>query len=370
MPTAGSDQVRRRLALAGATLERRTEGGKSLWSLRLPRSGSPALQVEAPGGPTAPPPQIARILAAFVRGDELDDGTAAPEDDLVHAPPDDASDSGAWFQHMLAEQYAEVLRHDPGVRLALEPEDLHRLRVAVRRTRALLRAARPVIDTSWSEPLRNELRWFGGVLGPRRDLDVLLENLRSAIAELDEPERSHATTLLDSLDSERRAAQTQVAEALASDRYMQLLDALEDACRDPRLAGDVSLKDLAGREFKRLRKAMDDLGDDPSDEALHEARILGKRARYTAELAEGEVGKKAERFVGAAKDFQDVLGAHQDTIVAEARLRELLANASGTGAAFAAGRLVERERQRRQEAREALPDVWKELERRGERAWS
>jgi CHAD domain-containing protein len=369
VPPEGSDHVRRRLALAGATLERRSEGGKSLWSLRLPRSGSPALEVEAPGGPEAPPPQIARILAAFVRGDELEDGTAAPDEGFVQ-PPEDATDSGAWFQRMLAEQYAEVLRHDPGVRLALEPEDLHRLRVAVRRTRALLRAARPVIDTSWSEPLRNELRWFGGVLGPRRDLDVLLENLRSAIAELDEPERSHAATLLDSLESERRAAQTQVAEALASDRYMQLLDALEDACRDPRLAGDVSLKDLAGREFKRLRKAMDDLGDEPSDDALHEVRILGKRARYTGELAEGEVGKKAERFVGAAKDFQDVLGAHQDAIVAEARLRELLASAAGPGAAFAAGRLVERERQRRREAREALPDAWKELERRGDRAWS
>jgi len=58
-----------------------------------------------------------------------------------------------------------------------------------------------------------------------------------------------------------------------------------------------------------------------------------------------------------------VLGEHQDAIVAEARLRELLAKAPSSGAAFAAGRLVERERARKAAARAALPKAWRKLER-------
>ena len=58
-----------------------------------------------------------------------------------------------------------------------------------------------------------------------------------------------------------------------------------------------------------------------------------------------------------------MLGAHQDAIVAEARLRGLLAESPGSGAAFAAGRLVERERERRRAARAGLPKAWRKLDR-------
>ena len=58
-----------------------------------------------------------------------------------------------------------------------------------------------------------------------------------------------------------------------------------------------------------------------------------------------------------------MLGAHQDAIVAEARLRGLLGDAPGSGAAFAAGRLVEREGARRREARAELPMAWRKLDR-------
>ncbi len=99
---------------------------------------------------------------------------------------------------------------------------------------------------------------------------------------------------------------------------------------------------LAAREFGRLRKTAAKLGPDSSDDDLHRARILGKRARYAAELAEPELGKDGRRFVARAKALQDVLGAHQDAIVAEARLRGLLGDTAGSGAAFAAGRLVQK----------------------------
>src|ERR1700758_3759993 len=54
------------LARAGITLRRRTERGRSVWQLKLPASDA-RLELEQPGGPTEPPPELARLLAAHLR---------------------------------------------------------------------------------------------------------------------------------------------------------------------------------------------------------------------------------------------------------------------------------------------------------------
>ena len=84
----------------------------------------------------------------------------------------------------VAQCYVDLLTADPGVRLGVDTEPVHDLRVAVRRLRALLRAARPMLAREWAEPLRDELGWLGGALGPLRDLDVFAEHLREEAAAL------------------------------------------------------------------------------------------------------------------------------------------------------------------------------------------
>jgi CHAD domain-containing protein len=270
----------------------------------------------------------------------------------------------------IEEQYAEMLRHDPGVRVGDDPEDLHDLRVAARRLRALLRAADALLVPEWSKPLRDELKWLGGELGPARDLDVLLERLRAEAAQLDADEVAFAE-VLQRLEAERAGARERLVTALESDRYRQLLDALEAGSRAPHVrALDTPLDKLAAAEFKRLARAVRKLGDDPSDEELHRVRIKGKRARYAAELAEPVSGKPAARFVKRAKSFQDVVGDHQDAVVAEERVRAIAPELTTGAAALAAGRIVERERLRRRAARAALPRAWARLERTGRRAWA
>ena len=102
----------------------------------------------------------------------------------------------------------------------------------------------------------------------------------------------------------------------------------------------ATLDELADEASERLRKAVRKLPDEPADEELHAVRKKGKRARYAAELA----GR--QRLVKRAKKLQDVLGEHQDAVVAAERLRELAAEAAPEQA-LAAGRLVEREEERR-----------------------
>jgi CHAD domain-containing protein len=81
------------------------------------------------------------------------------------------------------------------------------------------------------------------------------------------------------------------------------------------------------------------------------------------------MGKPATRLIARAKDFQDVIGDHQDAIVAEARIREL-AESAPHDTALVAGRLIERQRERRRDARSRLPRTWKKLKRAGKKAFS
>ena len=177
--------------------------------------------------------------------------------------------------------------------------------------------------------------------------------------------------VFDALEDERSAAREAMLRALQSERYLDLLDRIENAVESPSFAeSDPTLRDVAATEFRKLRKAVRRLPEKPSDEELHEIRKRGKRARYAAELAESSVGKSAAEFVREAKAFQDVLGEHQDAVVAEDRIRETLHGTRGSGLAFAAGRLVEQERARKKAARAAFPEAWKQLKRRGRKAWS
>src|SRR4029450_4784142 len=151
---------------------------------------------------------------------------------------------------------------------------------------------------------------------------------------------------------------------LCSERYLQLLTQLEAAAHAPDVAGDTTaLTDMVAALFKRLQKAMRTLGPEASAEELHRVRIYGKRTRYATELAQAIVGKPARRFLHQARKFQELLGEHQDAIVAEAHLRTLLRHTRGTLAAFTMGRLVERMQASRLAVRAALPAVWAPLRR-------
>jgi CHAD domain-containing protein len=268
----------------------------------------------------------------------------------------------AYFQ----KQYEEILAHDPGTRLGDDPEDLHDIRVAVRRLRAILKVAAPPLDPVWAQDLRDELDRLGDVLAPVRDLDVMLDYVRKALGE---DERKALQPLLKKLERQRSTARRSMLATMQSAWYARLVDALETAARrPPTRSGRPQVDRLAARQFKQLRKAVRRLDRNPSDAALHNARIKGKQARYATELARPGAGNAAA-FLRQAKSFQDITGEHQDAVVTEERIREL-AGGLEPETALAAGRLIERQRIRKGEAREAFPKTWKKLDKAGKRAWA
>jgi CHAD domain-containing protein len=270
----------------------------------------------------------------------------------------------------LRSQLDALRAHDPGTRLGADPEELHQMRVATRRLRSILRAARPMLAAAPIAAVREELAWLGSALAVRRDHDVLREHLESELAALEPRDRRAGRALLRRLDRAREDARGRVLAALDDPRYLALIDRLEETIASPPVVeSDTSLRDVAARAFKKLCRTVEALPEPPSDEDLHAVRIKTKRARYAAELAAPEVGRPAERLVDRLKKLQDLLGAHQDAVVAETRLRELAGEGPGRGTGLVAGLLVERQRTRRLAAREAFTEWWPKVQRRGRKAW-
>lgn len=267
-------------------------------------------------------------------------------------------------------QLEAIRAHDPGTRLGEDPEELHQMRVAVRRLRAVMRAARPMFAPRPINALREELTWLGATLGGRRDLDVMREHVRGELGMLDVQDRGAGRALLRRLEKAGARSREELLAALDSPRYLTLLDRIEETISHPPVVDtDVSLADVATREWTKLRKTVKSLPETPADADLHMVRIKAKRARYAAELAAPAVGHSAARFVDWVKTLQDILGEHQDAAVVEARLRELAREAPGPRAGFVAGLLVERQHARRQAARAAFEECWREVQRRGRKAW-
>ena len=106
------------------------------------------------------------------------------------------------------------------------------------------------------------------------------------------------------------------------------------------------------------------------DAALHEARKAAKRLRYATEAAMPIVGKPAQRLQRRLQAVQDLLGAHQDTAVTRATLRELASAAGAEGGnGFTYGLMHAAEAERARRAQQALPTMWARLSARRVIGW-
>ena len=303
---------------------------------------------------------------------------------LVGSPPPEigsvtlggAATAGDVVRRALSTSVIRLLRHDPGVRLGVDAEDVHQARVATRRLRSDLRTFRPLLDQAWADALRDDLRWIGGELGRVRDAEVLRDRLKAAATTLPAPDRRSALAIVAPLVGQVRSARRHLLAAVDTDHYLEVIDHLVAAARAPVLtemaaspARDV-LPGLVRKPWRSLRSgALAARGDVP-DEQLHDLRIRAKRCRYAAEAAAAATGKNAARFAREVAALQEVLGELHDAVVAEAWLRERSAAPRVQDTAlFAAGELVALQRDAAEQARLGWPAVWKRVEQGWSGAW-
>lgn len=273
----------------------------------------------------------------------------------------------------LTESVRALFRHDPGIRLGEDPEDVHRGRVATRRLRSHLRTFRPLLGRDWADQLRTELGWVADALGEVRDREVLWERLQSHADRLPHDDRALLEKLHDRLWAETGEARARLAEVMDSPRYTALLERLIDAAAHPAVLpskaseqATAAVLPLAWRAWRDLRAGVRSLPSDPPDAELHQCRILAKRARYAAEVLVPVGGADAARFVREVTTLQQVLGELQDS----ASARDWLRAAAGTGRrAWLAGELSGLELTAAEAVRRIWPAAWARLDRKKLRAW-
>lgn len=227
----------------------------------------------------------------------------------------------------LAALLAAVERNLPGLREDLDPEFLHDVRVAVRRTRSLLRELAKEPPVPALAALEEELAWLGGRTGACRDLDVLSAELGGYVTRLpgdlgDElgplaarvlRARGRAlATLLDDLDSARCGSLL----AAWHDRAAEHSTAAEG--RPARVVADERIRALASRTLERAR----DLDEDSPDDEVHRLRIRCKRLRYLLEFFRALYPSETlDPVVETLRRLQDRLGRFQDLCVHAQLLR-------------------------------------------------
>jgi CHAD domain-containing protein len=272
---------------------------------------------------------------------------------------------------LAASSHALASRHD-AVIAGDDPEAIHDARIAMRRLRANLATMAPLLPDGRVAELRSGLAWLGDAFGRVRDADVLLDRLRRRVAALEPEDARSAGHLLSGLGRDRAEGHRELIETLGSDRYAELIDACIRFSAAPPLETPEALArqafpPLLEAEWSRLSRACRRLEQRSPDEMLHAARIAAKRARYGAEAIAPVFGGKARAFARRAKALQEVLGDHQDAVVAEAWLRERAIGSSSV--AFAAGRIAAAETAERARVRAAWPKAWRSLSEKRLRFW-
>jgi len=274
----------------------------------------------------------------------------------------------------LASSVARFDANEPALWTERDPEAVHQARTATRRLRSDLRTLHDFVDTRWALHLRGELRALGAELGAVRDIEVLRERLSLHASLLPDAEADAARAAIRRLESDHSAARADLLRALRHPRYASLHRALHEGVTTPRLTSSAharAVEALPGAvrpTWKRLRRAVNDLATVPSDAALHKIRIRAKRCRYAAELVSPVMGRPARELASALTRVQDVLGEHQDAVVADVWLAKTAPECSPPEA-YALGMLAEIERGFAVRARSGLASVWDAARERRLRAW-
>jgi len=351
-----------------------------------------------------------------------------------------------------------IVDHDPSIRLGNpDPEQVHRSRVATRRMRSICRAFYRLVQAGpetehnevgqeevaqgeveeWLAGLRTELRWLGQALGAARDADVRAQSLRRYCDELAPSDASGAAAVLGEACCGQEKAYEDLLEIMSRERYINLLRRLEAIAKDQdgtpgesggqagarggaagarggaagsqsrppkelwaRLAipAATGLATLGRLQWRSVKRAVGNLGDNPKQESLHRVRIAVKHLRYIAEVATpvarpGEARNAARQTVAAATELQDILGELHDAAVNEQWLRDLVRSlsrpedleqprtgmagagtaAAGTaanlGTALVAGQLIAATRATQRASRRAWPCAWDHLDRKRLALW-
>jgi CHAD domain-containing protein len=292
---------------------------------------------------------------------------------------DDALDA---FRAVLRNLLGAAIDNLPGTLADLDPEFLHDLRVALRRTRSVLTEGKDVLPSDVRDRFRTGFADLSAATGHARDLDVYVLTWPETIAAVGLDDPSIVAPLRDKLDRRRATAHSQLAKVLRSKATVRLLESWQTWLEDPDVLPPYDgnrpigahVASRIGKAQARLVRDGRAITPDCPAERLHDLRKDAKKLRYLFECFGSVLPAKGRKaFVARLRGLQDNLGLHQDAEIQVAELRalahELHASGSiGPDVLLAVGRIIDHLERIRQRERAAFAAHFAAYDTRDNRA--
>ncbi|MEY3299169.1 MAG: hypothetical protein RLZZ597_2429 [Cyanobacteriota bacterium] len=253
---------------------------------------------------------------------------------------------GTLAQGAIAKYLKQATSYESAVLADTDPEDLHQMRVGLRRLRTALQVFEVgiVLPKAGREP---KVAKIGRRLGHLRDLDVIGDTLRQQyLPHLPEGEQVKLVVVIDHLAQARQRAFKDVKKLLASDAYHTMKQALGAWAKKPtyrplgHCPGTMVIPDLVlplvsdlwlhpgwwvGAKAKahgptvrsRLTMTAADALIAKEGYLIHSLRKQIKRVRYQLRVVAPLYGNALEADLERLSAMQDTLGHLQDSVVLE-----------------------------------------------------
>jgi CHAD domain-containing protein len=219
---------------------------------------------------------------------------------------------------------------------AADAEALHDFRVALRRLRATEAAYRTELANVFTGKLRKRLRRLARATGPARDTEVQLAWVDAQAPAMRAHQRPGwhfvRRRLLARLAEEYAGVRSDAVREFAAFE-VRLRDGLDSAPAEPSVAAESRVFAQAAADALRpllaeMSARVTSLDPEADDEAVHELRLIAKRARYLLDPFATAM-PAAGHLAGELADWQDRLGRVHDLQVFG---DELIAAAQAAGA--------------------------------------
>ncbi|MGH2412489.1 MAG: CHAD domain-containing protein [Microcystaceae cyanobacterium] len=251
---------------------------------------------------------------------------------------------GEWAYLAIAKHFSKILKHEVGVLEDKDPEELHQMRVGMRRLRSAIAGFSDSLDLPKSVT-EKKVGKVARILGELRDIDVLGEALKNQYQPvLPKKEKKKLNEALEVLKTKREEAFDNVKTILEDKLYETLKQAFKDWLEEPKYqkisqvhiqtvlpelllpqASKLLLHPawLVGLEFeegetkfpdKLAKKEVEKLLEEQGS-VLHELRKEAKRSRYSMELFTQFYGDNYQNYLNDIKEIQSILGEIQDCFV-------------------------------------------------------
>jgi CHAD domain-containing protein len=247
--------------------------------------------------------------------------------------------------------------------------NVHRLRVATRRTLAAFAAFRDLLPPKRLAWFEKRLRRLRRAAGDARDLDVLTGRLAPGVADVRRDPGAVARVRLITMLSRQRDASRQpireihdqLVEADWAGRVESLLARIPSGRGQPTFGQYARgrLRPIVGRFFTKADRRLRD------DDDVHALRIAGKKLRYVLEIFSPVFSQRVrERCQDALERLQETLGEFTDHAAAADRFERLGRQRSMTSNRATLAMLRKREASLASDARKAFVKWWNPPRRR------